>query len=160
MQLPILLGASFVAVATASLPPINLGRYAYPRTNEMVAWSPFTPTTTQDLLDVCNERGPASGSKTWTTIQAISTIINKPLCRRPFNVTDIETNTTYYDLELACADEHIDLLTAWQVTAVVDRATNKPVQTCVPKSSEDGIACTECAGFRSQLCYMYACTSV
>ncbi|KAK2055032.1 hypothetical protein LY76DRAFT_596399 [Colletotrichum caudatum] len=159
MQLPILLGASFVAVAAASLPPINLGNFAYDRTSEVVAWSPFTPTTTQELLDVCNEQGPAFGTKTWTVVQAISTIITKPLCRNPFNITDVETNTTYYDLELACADEDINLLLAYQVTAVVDRATNRPVETCVPKPLEDG-RCTMCGGFRSQLCLNYVCTSV
>ncbi|KAK2033231.1 hypothetical protein LX32DRAFT_635403 [Colletotrichum zoysiae] len=159
MQLPILLGASFVAVAAASLPPINLGYFAYDRTNEIVAWSPFTPTTTQELLDVCNEQGPAFGTKTWTTIRAVSTIVNKPLCRNPFNVTDVETNTTYYDLELACADEDEDLLNAYQVTAVVDRATNKPVETCVQKPLEGG-GCTFCGGFRSMLCFDYVCTSV
>ncbi|KAK1981212.1 hypothetical protein LZ30DRAFT_593175 [Colletotrichum cereale] len=161
MRLSILLGASCAAIASASLPPINLGYFAYQRDNEIVAWSPFTPTTTQELLDVCNERGPAFGTPTWSVIRAASTYAYEPICRNPFNVTDTETNTTYYDLELACVDDDIDYNLSPEVTAVVDRATNRAVETCVPVSLEDGSSWyTSCGGFRSMLRYEYACTSV
>jgi len=139
-----------------------LGYYALPqRVNQIVAWSPFTPTTTQELLDVCNEQGPAFGTPTWTVIRAASTFAYEPICRNPFSITDTDTNTTYNDLELACVDDDIDYNVSPQVTAVVDRATNKAVQTCVSLQSDGRGLFTNCGGgFSSALYYDYACTSI
>ncbi|GKT59296.1 hypothetical protein ColTof4_12413 [Colletotrichum tofieldiae] len=160
MQLSVLLSASFAAVALASPPPINLGYFSYPHTNEFVAWSPFTPTTTQELAEVCDAQGGFKGSATWTSIRTASTYVYEPICRNPFNVTDVVTNTTYYDLELACVDDNIDLAARPEVTAVVDRATNKEIETCVPVLKEDGTSWYEtCGDFRSGLNYAFACSA-
>ncbi|KAK2003317.1 hypothetical protein LX36DRAFT_707212 [Colletotrichum falcatum] len=160
MQLSILLGASSaVLAAAASFPPINLGYYAMPqRVNQIVAWSPSTPTTTQELAGVCNEQGPFYGTPTWTAIRTVSTYAYAPVCRNPFSITDVETNTTYHDLELACVDDDIDW-NAWpEVTAVVDRATNEAVETCVPATGLEAW-CGD-GPFQHLLRYEWACKSV
>ncbi|KAK2052108.1 hypothetical protein LY76DRAFT_598861 [Colletotrichum caudatum] len=164
MQLSVHLGiASFTAIASASLPPINLGHAILLRTNLFVAWSPFTPTTTQDLYDFC---GPATSTRTWNAIRAVSTgYATGPVCRNPFNITDVDTGITYHDLELACVDDNLPWAYTPQVTAVVDRATNKAVETCVPASFADGSFLeTFCdrgeGGLSILLGYDFACKSV
>ncbi|EFQ33717.1 uncharacterized protein GLRG_08861 [Colletotrichum graminicola M1.001] len=163
MQLSVLLGtASFAAVTSASLPPINLGHVLVMRENLSVAWSPFTPTTTQDLYDFCD---PSTGTRTWNAIRAVSSgYATGPVCRNPFNVTDVNTGITYYELELACVDDDIPWTATPEVTAVVDRATNKAVETCVPALFEDGSStetlCNTGGGYSLLLGYDFACTSV
>ncbi|KZL87039.1 hypothetical protein CI238_02210 [Colletotrichum incanum] len=142
MQLSTLTGASFLAVASAqnvSYPPINLGTLRFPHGNVFVAWSPFTPTKTQELIDVCDSRGAIKGTATWTAVRTYNTYVYDPICRNPFNITDDATNTTYYNLELACVDDNIPLTEIPQVTAVVDRATNKTIETCVPARGNDDL---------------------
>ncbi|KAK1676807.1 hypothetical protein BDP55DRAFT_660812 [Colletotrichum godetiae] len=159
MQLSTLLGASFVAAASAALPPINLGYLSYPHGNLFVAWSPFTPTTTQEITDVCDTRGAVKGTATWTTIRAYNTYVFKPICRNPFNVTDAVTNTTYYNLELACVDDNIPLYANPEVTAVVDTKTNKTVETCVPVSLNGQSTYGACSDHFSGVSYSFACSA-
>ncbi|GKT53001.1 hypothetical protein ColTof4_13027 [Colletotrichum tofieldiae] len=137
MQLFTIVGASFMAVAFAALPPISLGSIGYPHGSRFVAWSPFTPTTTQELVEVCDTRGAIKGTATWTEIRVYETYVFDPICRNPFNITDDATNTTYRNLELACVDDNIPLYAMPEVTAVVDRTTNKTVETCVPVLKDD-----------------------
>ncbi|WYZ35947.1 hypothetical protein EsH8_X_000594 [Colletotrichum jinshuiense] len=134
MHFSTLVSAFFVAAASAqnTYPPINLGTYGFPHGNIFVAWSPFTPTTTQEVVDVCDAKGAIQGTATWSAIRTASTYVLKPICRNPFNITDDATNTTYFNLELACVDDNIDIGLQPQVTAVVDTATNKTIETCVP----------------------------
>ncbi|KAF4871690.1 hypothetical protein CGCSCA1_v009048 [Colletotrichum siamense] len=162
MQLTTLVGASFVALASAlntSYPPINLGYFSYPHGNLFVAWSPFTPTKTSDVQEVCDTSGAIQGTATWTSIRAYNTYVFDPICRNPFNVTDDATNTTYYNLELACEDDDIPLYAEPEVTAVVDVATNRTIQTCVPAvvEGENYASCSKAPyqGVR----FSFACSS-
>ncbi|KAL0932613.1 uncharacterized protein CTRU02_211576 [Colletotrichum truncatum] len=161
MQLSTLIGASFLAVASAqntSYAPINLGYYYFPRGNFFVAWSPFTPTKTQEVVDTCLARGAVQGTATWSTIrERHSGYVLGPICRNPFNVTNDETGETYYNLELACTDDNIPIEQNPTVTAVVDVASNKVVQTCVPAVVEGGetATCNTWTGLE----YAFACSS-
>ncbi|WYZ40796.1 hypothetical protein EsH8_IV_001137 [Colletotrichum jinshuiense] len=159
MHLSVLLSASFVAVTSASLPPINLGYFSYPHTNEFVAWSPFIPTATQELAEVCDSQGGFTGTATWSSIRTASTYVYEPICRNPFNITDVVTNITYYDLELACLDDNIDLAARPEVTAVVDRATNEVIETCVPVLKDGSSWYESCGDHRSGLSYDFACSA-
>lgn len=136
MQLSTLIGASLVAVASAlnsSYPPINLGYYSYPRANTFVAWSPFTPTKTSELVETCDTRGAVKGTGTWSSIRTYSSqIVRDPICRNPFNLTDASTGKVYENLEVACEDDNISIYLRPVVTAIVDVATNQTIQTCVP----------------------------
>ncbi|POS70654.1 hypothetical protein DHEL01_v210949 [Diaporthe helianthi] len=164
MHFPALIAASFLAVVSAeniTYPDINLGIFGYPHGNHYVAWSPFTPTTTQDMSDLCTNKGSMRGTATWTTIRVVNTYALDPICRKPFNITDDSTNTTYYDLELACVDDNIDYYSFPQVTAVVERKTNRTVEACAPvPTMADGHGwtgdCQFCCG--AGLSWQYACT--
>ncbi|KAL0944728.1 uncharacterized protein CTRU02_202615 [Colletotrichum truncatum] len=163
MQLSTLFGASLLAIASAqetetSYPPINLGYFSFPHGNTFVAWSPFTPTKTQDVELVCDTSGAIKGTATWTGIRTYSTYVFKPICRNPFNITSDETGETYRNLELACEDDNVPLYARPVVTAVVDRATNKTIQTCVPAVVEGDNYAT-CTTFRGQgVSYEFACS--
>lgn len=161
MHFSTLIAASFLAVASAqdtSYPPINLGTFGYPHGNQFVAWSPFTPTTTQDVGEVCDTRGAITGTATWTAVRVANTYVFDPICRNPFNITDDVTNTTYYNLELACVDDNIDIGLEPQVTAVVDTATNKTIETCAPVPSADSYS--QCTIDRSAgLSWKFACSA-
>lgn len=155
MHFPTLLAVSSLALASAqedtTYPTINLGTFAYPHGNQFVAWSPFTPTTTQDMSDLCDTNGAMQGTATWTAVRVVNTYVLDPICRRPFNITDDATNTTYYDLELACVDDDVDIYERVpQVTAVVERRTNRTVEACKPVYTESPYewsgACTSCCG--------------
>lgn len=159
-----LIAASFLAVASAqdiSYPTINLGVFGYPHGNQFVAWSPFTPTTTQEVSEVCDSRGAIKGTATWTAIRVYNTYVYDPICRNPFNITDDATNTTYYDLELACVDDNISLYEIPQVTAVVDRATNKTVEACAPVQTSEPNQwygpCSSCCG--AGVTWSFACSA-
>ncbi|GKT48274.1 uncharacterized protein ColSpa_08455 [Colletotrichum spaethianum] len=159
MQLSTTLGAYFVAVASATLPPINLGYFDYPHGNQFVAWTPFTPTTTQDLTEVVDTLGAVNGTATWTAVRTVNTYVTDPICRNPFNITDDATNSTYLNLELACVDDNIPIWAQPEVTAVVDRTTNKAIETCVPVTKDGGewfAQSTNLIG--SSLVYAYACS--
>lgn len=163
MHFPTLIAASFLAIASAqdtiTYPKINLGRFGYPHGNQFVAWSPFTPTTTQDVVDLCDSNGAIQGTATWTAIRVANTYVLDPICRKPFNITDDATNTTYYDLELACVDDNIDIHKWPQVTAVVERKTNRTVEACAPVPSTDPLEwygeCKSCCG--AGLTWQFAC---
>ncbi|TKW49115.1 hypothetical protein CTA1_2604, partial [Colletotrichum tanaceti] len=113
MHFSTLLAATFAAVASAkdtAYPPIiNLGRFGYPHGHQIIAWSPFTPTTTQDVVKLCDTRGAVKGTATWTAVRTVNTYVLGPLCRKPFNLTDDDTGVTYTDLELACVDDDVDI---------------------------------------------------
>nr|XP_036580408.1 uncharacterized protein CTRU02_09638 [Colletotrichum truncatum]KAF6788320.1 hypothetical protein CTRU02_09638 [Colletotrichum truncatum] len=161
MKLAIISSASLMAVSSAqeaSYPPINLGYYFFPRGNMFVAWSPFTPTKTQDIVDVCQVSGATKGTATWTSIRAEhSGHVYEPICRNPFNITNDETGETYYNLELACTDDNIPLQETPTVTAVVDVASNKVIQTCVP-AVVDGAKKATCNPY-VVLDYSFSCSS-
>ncbi|KAJ0159737.1 hypothetical protein CTA2_9191 [Colletotrichum tanaceti] len=159
MQLSAILGASLVAVAHAILPPINLGAIGYPHGSRFVAWSPFTPTTTQELVEVCDKRGAIKGTATWTEIRVYETYVFDPICRNPFNITDDATNATYRNLELACVDDNISLYARPEVTAVVDRTTNKTVETCVPVSKDGEEFRSVCSGNIVSMSFGWACSA-
>ncbi|GKT47249.1 uncharacterized protein ColSpa_07430 [Colletotrichum spaethianum] len=142
MQLSILIGTSSVVTALASLPPINLGYFSYPHTTK-----------------VCDAQGGFKGSATWSSIRTDSTYVCEPICRNPFNVTDVVTNTTYYDLELACVDDNIDLAARPEVTAMFDRVTNKEIETCVPVLKDGASWYETCGDSRSGLEYSFACSA-
>ncbi|TQN66662.1 hypothetical protein CSHISOI_08791 [Colletotrichum shisoi] len=165
MHFSTLIAAAFVAVASAKdvvYPPIiNLGRFGYPHGNQFIAWSPFTPTTTQDVVKLCDTRGSVKGTATWTAVRTVNTYVLDPICRKPFNLTDDDTGTTYRNLELACVDDDIPISAEPEVTAVVDRNTNKTVHTCtrVWADSEAGTSqgCTRSAN--GGVMYLYACAA-
>lgn len=163
MQLSTVLSASLVAVASATYPPINLGTYTTKWELSFIAWSPFTPTTTEEVTKVCDSHGALNGTATWTSVAAYDYYYNtnpvKPVCRNPFNITDDATGTTYYNLELACEDDSVSLTAGPVVTAVVDGNTNKEIQKCVqvPKSGAQYGACTEAYG--GAVSYQFACTA-
>lgn len=159
-----LIVASFLAVVSAedtSYPTINLGTFGYPHGNQFVAWSPFTPTTTQDVTELCDTYGAIQGTATWTAIRVANTYVLDPICRKPFNITSDATNTTYYDLELACVDDNIAIGLMPQVTAVVERATNKTVEACAPVPSVNPYdwygQCT--AGGGAGVIWQFACSA-
>ncbi|KAF9881478.1 hypothetical protein CkaCkLH20_00624 [Colletotrichum karsti] len=162
MQLSTLIGASFLAMASAqntSYPPINLGYFSYPHGNQFIAWSPFTPTRTQEIEEVCDTYGAIKGTATWTSIRSYNTYVFDPICRNPFNITSDETGETYYNLEVACVDDNIELQGRPEVTAIVDVATNKTVQTCVPAVVE-GENYSSCSTYRGQgVQFSFACSS-
>jgi hypothetical protein len=143
MHFPTLIAAAALAVSSASAedtryPTINLGTFGYPHGNQFVAWSPFTPTTTQDVTEVADTYGAIQGTATWTAIRVSNTFTTKPICRNPFNITSDATNITYYDLELACVDDNVDInVRVPQITAVVDRKTSKTVEACKPVFTKD-----------------------
>ncbi|KAF6810128.1 hypothetical protein CSOJ01_06540 [Colletotrichum sojae] len=165
MQLSTLIGASFVAVASAlnsSYPPINLGYYSFPHGNIFVAWSPFTPTKTSELLEVCDTSGAVKGTGTWTGIRTQSTYTLDPICRKPFNYTDASTGQKYYNVEAACEDDNIDIGLRPVVTAIVDVASNTTVQTCVPvvasgELEETWVSCSACCSTGLQ--WSFACSA-
>ncbi|KAF4835241.1 hypothetical protein CGCTS75_v002746 [Colletotrichum tropicale] len=162
MQLTTLVGASAVALTSAlntSYPPINLGYFAYPHGNLFIAWSSFTPTKTSEVQEVCDTHGAIHGTATWTSIRAYNTYVIDPICRNPFNITDDATNTTYYNLELACEDDDIALSLEPEVTAVVDVATNRTVQTCVPSVVEGENSATCSTGTFQAVRFSFACSS-
>ncbi|OLN81959.1 hypothetical protein CCHL11_08635 [Colletotrichum chlorophyti] len=161
MQLSTLIAASFLAVASAATtyPPINLGRFGYPHGHHFVAWSPFTPTTTQELDDVCMKRGAIQGTATWTAVRVVNTYVLGPLCRKAFDITDDVTNITYTNLELACEDDNI----AWGiepvVTAIVDRSTNKTIETCLPVPTDSPASLSGCRPLGPEgLSFKFACS--
>lgn len=164
MHFPTLIAASILAVVSAQdidYPTINLGTFGYPHGNQFVAWSPFTPTTTQDVVELCDSAGAIQGTATWTAIRVANTYVLDPICRKPFNITDDATNTTYYDLELACVDDNIDIHAFPQVTAVVERKTNKTVEACAPVPTVEPYdwygACQSCCG--AGLTWQFACSA-
>lgn len=167
MHFPTLIAAALMAVSSSAqdtaYPPINLGTYGYPHGNQFVAWSPFTPTTTQDVTELADTHGAIQGTATWTAVRVYNTYVFDPICRNPFNITDDATNTTYYDLELACVDDNIDIHeTVPQVTAVVDRKTSKTVEACRPVYTADpwewyGQSSCNCG---AGLAWQFACTPV
>ncbi|KAK2052692.1 hypothetical protein LY76DRAFT_322872 [Colletotrichum caudatum] len=164
MHFSLLFNAAFVAVASAkttAYPPINLGRFYYPHGNQFVAWAPFTPTTTQEVAEVCDARGAIRGTATWTAVRVWNTYVFDPICRNPFNITDDATNTTYYNLELACVDDNIPITAEPEVTAVVDRNTNKTIEICAPVPTDSavggGVSCSNPANGGLQ--FQYACTT-
>ncbi|GKT64753.1 hypothetical protein ColTof4_07150 [Colletotrichum tofieldiae] len=159
MQLLIILSTSFVAVSSVALPPINLGYFDYPHGNQFVAWTPFTPATTQELTEVADLLGAIKGTATWTAIRTVNTYITDPICRNPFNITDDATNSTYLNLELACVDDNIPLWAQPEVTAVVDRTTNKTVETCIRVTKDGGEWFAESTRYQgSSLVYAFACS--
>ncbi|GKT51119.1 uncharacterized protein ColSpa_11300 [Colletotrichum spaethianum] len=164
MQFSTIISAAFLAIASAentTYPPINLGRFYYPHGNQFVAWSPFTPTTTQEVAELCDSRGAIKGTATWTAVRVWNTYVFDPICRNPFNLTDDATNTTYYNLELACVDDNIPITAEPEVTAVVDRNTNKTIESCVPVPTDTGIgggvSCTR--GADGGLNFQFACSA-
>ncbi|KAK1999413.1 hypothetical protein LX36DRAFT_574394 [Colletotrichum falcatum] len=155
------LTSAFVAAVAAentTFPPINLGRFSYPHGNQLVAFT-YTPTTTQEVVEVCDTNGAIRGTATWTAVRVWNTYVFDPICRHPFNITDDATNTTYYNLELACVDDNIPITAEPEVTAVVDRNANKTIETCVPVPTYNGlgdaVSCSKYAGAGLQ--YQYAC---
>ncbi|KZL82757.1 hypothetical protein CI238_10092 [Colletotrichum incanum] len=159
MQFSLTFTASFVAAASAALPPINLGYFDYPHGNQFVAWTPFTPTTTQELAEVANSLGAIKGTATWTAIRTDNIYTTDPICRNPFNITDDATNSTYLNLELACVNDDVPLWAKPEVTAVVDRTTNTTVETCVPVTQDGGAWFAESTKYiGSSLEYAFACS--
>ncbi|KAH8763270.1 hypothetical protein F5883DRAFT_114597 [Diaporthe sp. PMI_573] len=164
MHFATLITAAFLAVSSAqdiTYPTINLGTFGYPHGNQFVGWSPFTPTTTQDVSELCDTFGAIQGTATWTAIRVANTYVLDPICRKPFNITDDATNTTYYDLELACVDDNIDIHEFPQVTAVVERKTSKTVEACAPVFTESPYEywngpCTHGGG--AGLTWQFACS--
>lgn len=171
MRFSSLLGASLMALSASAqnstnsstpLPPINLGYLSYPHGNQFMAWTLPTPTT--PLKETCDTRGAGvNGTATWTSIRAYDTYVTKPICRNPFNVSyeDFTTGrvTTFFNLELACEDDDIALQANPVVTAVVDVATNKTVESCstapVPSPTGGYVSCTS-AG--EGLTWSFACS--
>ncbi|KAK0377364.1 hypothetical protein CPAR01_06540 [Colletotrichum paranaense] len=164
MKCSTIIAASSLALVSAgncSLPQINLGHFSFPHTNMFVAWSPYTPTTIQELDDVCVKAGAIKGTATWTAVRTASTYTSGPICGNPFNITSDETGVTYRNLELACSDDNSEGL-ATQVTAIVDATSQTTVQTCTPVLVDGqpfrlGDGCSNYRG--SSLSFDFACSS-
>lgn len=143
---------------TTALPPLNLGYWGYTHGNQFVAWVPPTPTV--PLLTTCDTRGASNASAptaTWTSIRAYNTYVFKPICRNPFNITDPATGAVFAQLELACVDDNVPLAAQPEVTAVVDVATNRTVETCVAVPFVRGSGYTSCTGASEVLTWSFAC---
>ncbi|TDZ30045.1 hypothetical protein C8035_v003522 [Colletotrichum spinosum] len=162
MKLILLLSAgSWALVSARNISSINLGHYRFPHNDVFIAWSPFTPSTTEELDELCVKSGAIKGTATWSAVRTSSTDTTGPICGSPFNVTSDETGVTYRDLELACSDDNSEGL-ASQVTAVVDAASKQTVQTCVPvlKDGEEFYLHEGCSNYHgSSVSFNFACSS-
>ncbi|TDZ38292.1 hypothetical protein CTRI78_v010881 [Colletotrichum trifolii] len=165
MHFSSLIKASLLALAAAqnvSYSPLSLGYFSYPHGNAFIAWSPFVPTKTSDIQDICDTAGAIKGTATWTAVRFYNTYAVDPICRKPFNYTSDETGERFYNVELACVDDDIEWTRRPEVTAVVEVATNKTIQTCVPVVFPEGeLTYSGCSPFSAQgVSYNFACNPV